>query len=191
MPDGTTDFLDIDSFDHLESEYGIFVSDSGKDQLKLDQIKGLTQAMMQNGAKTSTVAEILDAESFPQIKEKLKAAERAQEQLEQAQQQAEQQAQQQAMQMEQAKIEQESLEKEKDRQTDIEIALINAEAKQDPASENFNLQKLMQDFEAKQRELDIKEMEIERKMNADNQNAQIQREANANQREAQRNSGDS
>ena len=191
MPDGTTDFLDIDSFDHLESEYGIFVSDSGKDQLKLDQIKGLTQAMMQNGAKTSTVAEILDAESFPQIKEKLKAAERAQEQLEQAQQQAEQQAQQQAMQMEQAKIQQESLEKEKDRQTDIEIALINAEAKQDPASENFNLQKLMQDFEVKQRELDIKEQEIERKMNADNQNAEIQREANANQREAQRDSGDS
>jgi len=191
MPDGTTDFLDIDSFDHLESEYGIFVSDSGKDQLKLDQIKGLTQAMMQNGAKTSTVAEILDAESFPQIKEKLKAAERAQEQLEQAQAQAEQQAQQQAMQMEQAKIEQESLEKEKDRQTDIEIALINAEARQDPASENFNLQKLMQDFEVKQRELDIKEQEIARKMSADDQNAEIQREANANQREAQRNSGDS
>ena len=191
MPDGTTDFLDLDSFDHLESEYGIFVSDSGKDQLKLDQIKGLTQAMMQNGAKTSTVAEILDAESFPQIKEKLKAAERAQEQLEQAQQQAEQQAQQQAMQMEQAKIEQESLEKERDRQKDIEVALINAEARKDPAAENFNLQKMMQDFEAKQRELDIKEMEIERKMNADNQNAEIQREANANQREAQRNSGDS
>ena len=191
MPDGTTDFLDLDSMEHLESEYGIFVSDSGKDQLKLDQIKGLTQAMMQNGAKTSTVAEILDAESFPQIKEKLKAAERAQEQLEQAQQQAEQQAQQQAMQMEQAKIEQESLEKERDRQKDIEVALINAEARKDPAAENFNLQKMMQDFEAKQRELDIKEMEIERKMNADNQNAEIQREANANQREAQRNSGDS
>ena len=191
MPDGTTDFLDLDSMEHLESEYGIFVSDSGKDQLKLDQIKGLTQAMMQNGAKTSTVAEILDAESFPQIKEKLKAAERAQEQLEQAQQQAEQQAQQQAMAMEQAKVEQESLEKERDRQKDIEVALINAEARKDPAAENFNLQKMMQDFEAKQRELDIKEMEIERKLNADNQNAEIQREANANQREAQRNSGDS
>ena len=191
MPDGTTDFLDLDSMEHLESEYGIFVSDSGKDQLKLDQIKGLTQAMIQNGAKTSTVAEMLDAESFPQIKEKLKAAERAQEQLEQAQQQAEQQAQQQAMQMEQAKAEQESLEKERDRQKDIEVALINAEARKDPAAENFNLQKMMQDFEAKQRELDIKEMEIERKMNADNQNAEIQREANANQREAQRNSGDS
>lgn len=191
MPDGTTDFLDLDSMEHLESEYGIFVSDSGKDQLKLDQIKGLTQAMMQNGAKTSTVAEILDAESFPQIKEKLKAAERAQEQLEQAQQQAEKEAEQQAMAMEQAKIEQESLEKERDRQKDIEVALINAEARRDPAAENFNLQKLMQDFEAKQRELDIKEMEIERKMNADNQNAEIQREANANQREAQRNSGDS
>ena len=191
MPDGTTDFLDIDSFDHLESEYGIFVSDSGKDQMKLDQIKGLTQAMIQNGAKTSTVAEMLDAESFPQIKEKLKAAEKAQEELEQAQQQAQQQQQQQAMQMQQQQMQMDALEKEKDRQTDIEIALINAESKKDPSSDNFNLQKLMQDFEVKQRELDIKEQEIARKMGADDQNAEIQREANANQREAQRNSGNS
>ena len=191
MPDGTTDFLDIDSFDHLESEYGIFISDSGKDQMKLDQIKGLTQAMIQNGAKTSTVAEMLDAESFPQIKEKLKAAEKAQEELEQAQQQAQQQQQQQAMQMQQQQMQMDALEKEKDRQTDIEIALINAESKKDPSSDNFNLQKLMQDFEVKQRELDIKEQEIARKMGADDQNAEIQREANANQREAQRNSGNS
>ena len=34
MPDGTTDFLDLDSLNHMESEYGVFVSDSGKDQEK-------------------------------------------------------------------------------------------------------------------------------------------------------------
>jgi hypothetical protein len=183
MPDGTTDFLDLESMEHLESEYGIFVSDSGKDQLKLDQIKGLTQAMIQNGAKTSTVAEMLDAESFPQIKEKLKAAEKAQEELEQAQQQAQQQQQQQAMQIQQQQMQMEALEKDKDRQAKIEVALINAEARRDPAAENFNLQKMMQDFEVKQRELDLTEQEIQRKSQADENNADIQRE-NARQQES-------
>tara|TARA_R100000030_G_scaffold98835_1_gene89252 strand:- start:552 stop:2810 length:2259 start_codon:yes stop_codon:yes gene_type:complete len=183
MPDGTTDFLDLDSMEHLESEYGIFVSDSGKDQLKLDQIKGLTQAMIQNGAKTSTVAEMLDAESFPQIKEKLKAAEKAQEELEQAQQQAQQQQQQQAMQIQQQQMQMDALEKDKDRQAKIEVALINAEARRDPAAENFNLQKMMQDFEVKQRELDLTEQEIQRKSQADENNADIQRE-NARQQES-------
>ena len=32
LPDGTTDFLDINSLQHMESNYGIFVSDAGKDQ---------------------------------------------------------------------------------------------------------------------------------------------------------------
>ena len=160
MPDGTTDFLDLDTLQHMESEYGIFVSDSGKDQQRLDQIKGLTQAMVQNGTKASTVADMMDAESFPQIKAKLKAAEKAAEELEAAQQQAQQQGQQQQMQMEQNKLEQTKIESEKDRQKDIEIALINAEAKQNPELDGFNMQKLMQDFELKQQELSIREKEV-------------------------------
>ena len=167
MPDGTTDFLDLNSLSHMESEYGVFVSNSGKDQDKLMQIKGLAQAMVQNGTKASMVAEMFDSESFPQIKAKLKQAEKAAEELEAAQQQAAQQAQQQAMQMEQMKLEQENLENEKDRQKDIEIALINAEARKNPEVDSFNMQKLMQDFENKQRELDIKDQEISRKMDND------------------------
>ena len=124
MPDGSTYFLDLNSLSNMESEYGVFVSNSGKDQDKLMQIKGLAQAMVQNGTKASMVAEMFDSESFPQIKAKLKQAEKAAEELEAAQQQAAQQAQQQAMQMEQMKLEQENLENEKDRQKDIEIALL-------------------------------------------------------------------
>ena len=82
--------LDIDSMQHMETNYGIFVSDAGKDQEKLTNIRGLTQAMMQNGAKPSVIAEMLDSDSFSQIKKNLASAERAQEQLEQAQQQAQQ-----------------------------------------------------------------------------------------------------
>jgi len=179
MPDGTTDFLDIDTLQHMEANYGIFVSDSGKDIERLDQMKQLAQAMMQNGSKGSTIAEVLESESFTQIKGKLKAAEKAQEELEQAQQQAEQAQAQQQMEMQQAEMERASIDKEKDRQLDIEVALINAEARKNPELDSFNMQKLMQDFENKQRELDIREKELGAKMESDSEKNQIAREGNA------------
>ncbi len=179
MPDGTTDFLDIDTLQHMESNYGIFVSDAGKDIERLDQMKQLAQAMMQNGSKGSTIAEVLESESFTQIKGKLKAAEKAQEELEQAQQQAEQAQAQQQMEMQQAEMERASIDKEKDRQLDIEVALINAEARKNPELDSFNMQKLMQDFENKQRELDIREKELGAKMESDSEKNQIAREGNA------------
>ena len=49
MPDMNAQFLEIDAFEHMESEYGVFVSDSGRDQDKLEQAKSLSQAMIQNG----------------------------------------------------------------------------------------------------------------------------------------------
>ncbi len=179
MPDGTTDFLDLDTLQHMESNYGIFVSDAGKDQQRLDQIKGLAQAMIQNGTKASMVAEMFESENFSQIKGKLKAAEKAAEELEQAQQQAQQQQAQQQMQMQQQEMERASIDKEKDRQLDIEVALINAEARKNPELDSFNMQKLMQDFENKQRELDIRERELGAKINNDNEKNQIAKEGDA------------
>jgi hypothetical protein len=178
MPDGTTDFLDLDSMQHMESNYGIFVSDSGKDIERLDQMKQLAQAMMQNGSKGSTIAEVLESESFTQIKGKLKAAEKAQEELEQAQQQAEQQQAQQQMQMEQAKAEQELIESEKDRQKDIEIALIGAESRKNPEVDAFNMQKMMADFEMRQKELSVRERELEARIADDAEKRSIDREKN-------------
>ena len=82
------------------------------------------------------------------------------------------------------KVEQEALESDKDRQKDIEIALINAEAKKNPETDSFNMQKMIRDFEIKQRELDIKEQEIDRKMQGDDAKIDIDRDRNMIQREA-------
>ena len=169
LPDGTTDFLDINSMDHMESNYGVFVSDAGKDQEKLQNIKGLTQAMMQNGAKPGDIAEMLDSDSFTQIKKNLKLADKAASELEQAQQEAQQQMQQQQLEAQQIQLEAENLEREKDRQKDIEIALISAETKDQAGANSLNLEKMIQDFELKKRELELKEQELNLKMqiNAD------------------------
>tara|TARA_R100000329_G_scaffold62091_1_gene55297 strand:+ start:463 stop:2769 length:2307 start_codon:yes stop_codon:yes gene_type:complete len=183
MPDGTTDFLDINSLEHMESNYGIYVSDAGKDQEKLTNLKNLTQAMMQNGAKPSVIAEMLDSDSFTQIKKNLKSAEKAQEELEAAQQEAQQQQAQQQLEAAQMEKEAESLEREKDRQKDIEIALINAESKKDQEGYSLNLEKMIKDFEIKNRELDIKEQELMEKSRSSQSQEDINREANQVKRE--------
>jgi hypothetical protein len=176
MPDGTTDYLDVNSMEHMETNYGIFVSDAGKDQEKLQNIKALTQSMMQNGAKPGDIAEMLDSDSFSEIKKNLKLADKATEELEAAQQQAQQEQQQQQLQAQQMMAEAENLEKEKDRQKDIEIALIGAEVKQDAEGKAFNLEKLIQEFEIKKAELALKERELDMKMESSLQDNQIKRE---------------
>ena len=176
LPDGTTDFLDINTLEHMESNYGIFVSDAGKDQEKLQNIKGLTQAMMQNGAKPGDIAEMLDSDSFTEIKKNLKIADKANAELEQAQQEAQQQMQQQQLEAQQMQLEAENIEREKDRQKDIEIALISAESKDQTASNSLNLEKMIQDFEIKKQELSLKEQELQLKMQGDMDSNAVKRE---------------
>jgi hypothetical protein len=178
MPDGTTDFLDIDSMRHMESNYGIFVSDAGKDQEKLQNIKNLTQAMVQNGAKMGDVAEMLDSESFVEIKKNLKKADRATEELEAAQQQAQQEQGQQQLEAAQMQQEAENLEREKDRQKDIEIALIAAESKKDTEGHTLNLEKMIRDFEVKERELELRQKELDEKTRGNQASENISRETN-------------
>jgi hypothetical protein len=164
MPDGSFDELDIDPITHMESEYGIFVSDAGKDIDKKQKIEGLAQAAVQNGLPLSAAIAMYDSDSLSQIKDKIIQAEKAQEQLKQAQDQAMQQQEQAKIQVQQQAIQQAALDKEKDRQLEIEVALIGAEAT-DKASQ-ANLEKMMQDFQIKQQEIALKERDLDIKANS-------------------------
>jgi hypothetical protein len=161
MPDGAIDQIDVDPISHMEAEYGVFVSDAGKDIEKKQKLENLALSMVQNGAKMSTVIDVFSLDSFPQIKDKIIAAEKAEEELRQAQQKAEQEMEQQKMQVQQQAIQQQSLDKEKDRQLQIELALINAESSDKKS--NIDLEKMMKDFELKEKELDIKQRDLDMK----------------------------
>ena len=174
MSDGTTEYLDLDSLSHMESEYGIFVSDSGKDQDKLDTLKTLAQSMVQNGVPASTVAEMVDADSFSQIKEKIKAAEAQQQQLSQAQQQAEQEAKQQEMQLKAQELENDNMNKEKDRETKIRVAEIAADAR--ARDSQINLEKADRDFGLKERQAFAKEQENLEKVRSNQAKEELIRE---------------
>ena len=157
MPDNTVEMLDIDSLQHMESEYGVFVSDAGRDQDKLEQAKALSQSMIQNGTPASVVLDLFDTDNFTGIKEKIREAEAAQKELQQAQQAAQQQQQQMQQQMQQQKLQADAIEKDKDRQVEIEKALINAEAKDQTNKFNLDMEKMVRDFEIREREIQLKE----------------------------------
>lgn len=164
MPDGSFDELDIDPITHMESEYGIFVSDAGKDIDKKQKIEGLAQAAVQNGLPLSAAIAIYESDSLSQIKDKIVQAEKTAAELKQAQEQALQQQEQAKIQVQQQAMQQASLDKEKDRQLQIEVALIGAESN-DKASQ-ANLEKMMQDFQIKQQEIALKERDLDIKANS-------------------------
>jgi len=155
LPDTTTQFIDIDSLAHMEAEYGIFVSDAGKDQDNLRYAREMGQAMIQNGMQASAVMELFDTDSFTGIKEKIRKAEQSQKELEQKQQEAQKQMQERQLQMQQ-------VESEKERLKDIEIALINAESKDSEDKLNMDLEKMRRTFELKERELDLKQQALDK-----------------------------
>tara|TARA_R110002167_G_scaffold34630_3_gene110675 strand:+ start:1022 stop:3337 length:2316 start_codon:yes stop_codon:yes gene_type:complete len=127
MPDGTTDYLDLESLDHMESEYGIFVTNSGREQDKLMKVEQLAQSMIQNGVPASTVAEMIDTQSFTQLKDKIRKAEDTMQQLAQQQQEAEQQMQQAQMQQREQELQREDTNNEADRINKLEIAQLQSE----------------------------------------------------------------
>ena len=153
LPDTTMQYMDLDSLGHMETEYGIFMSDAGRTREHETGTRTVT-GNDPNGMPASAVLELMDTENFSGIKEKLRKAEAARSELEAAQQQAQQQQAQQAMQMEQMKMQQEAQEKDRDRQKDIEIALINAEARDQANRLDIDLQKVVQDYDIKLKEID-------------------------------------
>ena len=158
MPDGTSEFFSIDGTDYSETNYGIFASNSASDIEKKMKVEQLAQAMIQNGTPASIVAEAIDQESFTAIKDKIRAAEKAQQELQQAQQQAQMEMQEKQIQAANQQKAMEMDNSDKNRQTQIEVALINAEANQ----------------ELKRQELELKAQELKDK--ADNMDDKIRLE---------------
>jgi hypothetical protein len=118
--------LNIDPIAYKESELGIFVSNSSEDALKLEALRNSALGFAQNGSMPSTIAEILDAGNFLKIKQKLKEIEDTQQKMAQQSAQAEQAN---LENIEQMRIEDredqqafESIEKEKDRNLQRELA---------------------------------------------------------------------
>jgi len=179
MPDGAVEFLAVNPLDHMESEYGIFITDAGADLEKKQKVEMLSQAMIQNGVPASIVAEAIDSDSFTQIKSKIAKAEKMTQELEQAQQKAQNEQAEKQIQVQQEKMQYDSDQNDKDRRNKIEVALIQADVSvgastmqeglaQAETRRKMNSDKDQSSMDAKKIQVDHKKIEADRAMNKEN-----------------------
>lgn len=124
-------FESIDMNEFIDSEFGVFVTNSSKDTETLSTLKALMQAAVQNDkVELSQVIDVLNSESISDIKSKLLKAEADRQEQQQAQIEQQNQGQLQTEQMriefEREKLDREDYNKERDRETDIQVAEIKA-----------------------------------------------------------------
>lgn len=124
-------FLNIDGETFENSEYGIFVSNSSKDELLLQSLRNLAQSALQaDKASLSDIVSIMESNSIAQVKRDLLESEERRAQQGQASEQAQQKHEQdlfdKQMQMEQFKQEQENERNKANNETKIHVAEISS-----------------------------------------------------------------
>lgn len=151
--------IDIDGPEHANSEYGVFVSGDGRDVEKIDLIRQLVQPMIQNGASMSTVAEIINSDSFSEISAKIKEAEKKRAELQQAQMEAERAEAQRQREFELMQEDREDARQAAKNATDIEVAQIKAEEHGEEGLEQkkLSLEEQEQQQEARQERAELAE----------------------------------
>ena len=143
LPDFSKQMITIDGDDFAEADYGLVVDNSDGMQKLQSQLETLAQAALQNQTLSfSTIMKIYGSCSLAEKQRIIENDERRmREQAQQAQQQ-ELQAQQQQAQMQQQtelqKMQQEDLLNQRDNETKILVAQINAQAKQENSAEDLN-----------------------------------------------------
>ena len=123
--------LEIDGTEFDDTNYNVFVSDSIKDNIIKQKLEGLAQiALQQEKMKFSDIVRLYKSESISELESKIVGAEQEflQQQAESAQAEREAQAAQlQAQQdWEREKMQEESLQKQLDRENKLELAIISA-----------------------------------------------------------------
>jgi hypothetical protein len=141
--EGESAFVQVNGTDLKFRDLKVFLTNRPEDQKMFNEIRGLSQAVLQNGGSLHDVIELYSTNSVRQMKKVFKTLKERQQQLEdqkmqQQQQQLDQQKQiaqeqiQQAQQMQAEKIAHDDYQNELDRINKVQIALIAAESKAGP-----------------------------------------------------------
>jgi hypothetical protein len=194
--EGESAFVQVNGTDLKFRDLKVFLTNRPEDKKMFEEIRSLSQAVLQNGGSLHDIIELYSTDSIRQMKRVFKTLKERQEQLqdqqmqqqqqklEQQQQIAQAQMQQQAA-LEQARVANENYNKELDRINKKEIAIISATGYGNVAAEDVNQNEIpdvleMSKFaseEAKaQRDYQSKMSEIQSKQNLDMQKLQVERE---------------
>jgi len=170
LDDMSRSFIKL-SEDFLFSDLGVFMSDSTKDFRDVESLKQLAQPAVQGGASLAEIAELMTSDNVTIIKNKLKEIDAKRQQTEQQAQEQQQQVQMEQIKAQQQMKAEENRIKEEDSirksQTQIEVALIGADANKENGGEVLNkldldrqkldLQKQKQDAERALSEQKVRE----------------------------------
>ena len=179
MDDMSIQMLNIEVNDFTNSSYGVFVSNSAKDQEVYMALKSLSQAAIQNQmAGLSDVVKMLTTESTAELKTLLEQAEDKQQKIQQQSAQQQQQSQQQIAQMQQQQKAQEQQLKyqmnKEDNDTKLEIARMKNQTDSDinnnGISDDIDMQRLQEDARINDRKMDIEQSKINQKERELNKN---------------------
>jgi hypothetical protein len=203
---GESAFVQVNGSDLKFRDLKVFLTNRPEDQKMFNELRGLSQAVIQNGGSLHDIIELYSTNSvrqmkkvFKTLKEKQEAMQQQQQQmqqqqLEQQQQQAEAQLQQAQAQQDQ-KLAHDDYQNELDRINKKELALIAAEAKSGPLSDlNKNTvpdvlemskltndqAKAAKDYEMKVMDIQSKNKQAMDKMALEREKLQVARENQAN-----------
>jgi hypothetical protein len=192
--EGESAFVQVNGTDLKFRDLKVFLTNRPEDQKMFQEIRGLSQAVLQNGGSLHDIIELYSTNSVRQMKKVFKTLKERQEELEnqkmqQQQQQIEQQQQiaeaqmQQAAQAQQEKIANDNYQAELDRLNKVQIAMIAAESKAGPLSDadtsgtadvleinrlTTEQNKATKDYEAKMKDIQSKNNIAAQKIAVDN-----------------------
>jgi hypothetical protein len=204
--DGESAFVQVNGTDLKFRDLKVFLTNRPEDQKMFNELRGLSQAVIQNGGSLHDIIELYSTDSvrkmkkvFKSLKDKQDAMQ--QQQLDMQQQQMEQQKEQTMAQIQQAQQAQEKqlahddYQKELDRINKKEIALIAAESKSGPLSDidasgtpdvleinrlAFEQSKAAKEYEAKMNDIQSKNELAAQKLQVEREKLKVARENQAN-----------
>jgi len=204
--DGESAFVQVNGTDLRFRDLKVFLTNRPEDQKMFNELRGLSQAVIQNGGSLHDIIELYSTDSvrkmkkvFKSLKDKQDAMQ--QQQLDMQQQQLEQQQQQTMAQIQQAQEAQDKqlahddYQKELDRINKKEIALIAAESKSGPLSDldtsgtpdvleisklAFEQSKAAKDYQAKMNDIQSKNTLASQKLQIEKEKLKVARENQAN-----------
>jgi len=174
MDDSNRAFLDLND-DFLYSDFGVFITDSTKENNNIELLKNLIQPAMQNGATLLDAANILTSNSLSLIKDKLRDVEARRQDAERRQSEAEQATSQQALEIEMQKLKLEEEDSIRKAETSIQVALIQAGSKSEDISEPNELDYAKLDLEKErlQKDTELKKSKLEEDKRKNRTNEQL------------------
>jgi hypothetical protein len=194
--EGESAFVQVNGTDLKFRDLKVFLTNRPEDKKMFDEIRSLSQAVLQNGGSLHDIIELYSTDSIRQMKRVFKDLKERQEALENQKMQIEQQKLEQQQQIaqsqmqqteaiEQARVANENYNKELDRINKKEIAIISAtgfgnvpaeDVNQNAVPDVLEMSRFASEEAKAQRDYQTKISEIQSKQNLDMQKLQVERE---------------